>query len=196
MFRHTEMERLLAMQQDKLAQAVISLARGTEMAPILHHVGELAMALTDARYAMIAYIMEDGCHYIPLGMDEDELARLDGHWPQGEGVLGLMWNQHEVVRLRDLTTHPDAVGFPPGHSAMHSFLGAPIIFDDEVEGVIYLTEKRDGEAFTLIDETTVRALASACAVAIANARHIADLKARNQELEALLADRSPPGDGR
>ncbi|RMH52723.1 MAG: GAF domain-containing protein [Zetaproteobacteria bacterium] len=187
MFKHTAMERQLILQQEKLAQAVISLTRGTELEGILRHVGELSMELTGARYAMISYVADEGRHYIPLGMGEEELARLDGHWPEGKGLLGLMWEQHEVVRIADITTHPRAAGFPPGHAVMHTFLGAPILFEEEIEGVIYLTEKAGGHAFTPIDETIVRTLASACAVAISNARHIARLEQRNRELEALIA---------
>ena len=186
MFRYTEMERQLVIQQDQLAQAVLSLTQGTELKPILHRVGELSRELTNARYAMISYIDDEqpgGRCYIPIGMGEEELRRLDGHWPQGKGLLGLMWEQHEVVRIRDLTEHPKASGFPDGHTVMHSFLGAPILFEDEVEGVIYLTEKADGHAFSPIDETVVRTLASACAVAIAHVRHIHQLEARIRELE-------------
>ena len=64
------------------------------------------------------------------------------------------------------------------------------MFGDEVHGAIYLSEKGDGRWFTLIDETIVRTLASACATAIANAIHIEQLQARNAELERLLAERS------
>jgi len=187
---HTELERQLARQQDQLAQAVIALSRGTELEPILRHVGELSMALTGARYAMLSYIENSKKLFIPLGMTVEELAKLEGNEPQGIGLLGLMWNQHEVVRISDISAHPDAAGFPPGHTTMISFLGAPIMFGDEVEGVIYLTGKAGGRAFTPIDETNIRILASACAIAISNVVHIEQLKARNVELERLLAERT------
>ena len=99
MFKHTEMERQLARQQDQLSQAVIALAQGVALKPILHHVGELSMQLTDARYAMISYIEAGKKHYIPLGMSDTELAKLAGREPQGIGLLGLMWNRHEVCGL-------------------------------------------------------------------------------------------------
>jgi len=187
MFKHTEMERQLARQQDQLSQAVIALAQGVALKPILHHVGELSMQLTGARYAMISYIEAGKKHYIPLGMTDDELDRLDSQAPEGIGLLGLMWNQHEVVRIDDIAAHLKSAGFPPDHATMKTFLGAPIMFGDDVQGVIYLTEKADGRAFTSIDETMVRTLASACAVAISNARHIEQLQSRNRELEKLLA---------
>jgi len=190
MMEHTALERQLARQQDQLAQAVIALSQGVALKPILRHVGELSMALTGARYAMLSYFEEGKQCFIPLGMTDEELAKLEGNEPRGIGLLGLMWNQHEVVRISNIAAHPKAAGFPQGHAAMTTFLGAPIMFGNEVEGVIYLTEKMGGHAFTSIDETNVRTLASACAVAISNAIHLEQLKARNAELERLLAERT------
>ncbi|MDQ6958998.1 MAG: GAF domain-containing protein [Mariprofundaceae bacterium] len=187
---HTDLERQLARQQDQLAQAVIALAQGVELKPILRHVGQLSMELTGARYAMLSYFEDRKQYFIPLGMTDEELAKLEGNEPRGIGLLGLMWNQHEVVRISDISAHSKAAGFPQGHAAMTTFLGAPIMFGDDVQGVIYLTEKVDGRVFTLIDETNVRTLASACAIAISNAVHLEQLKARNAELEQLLAERT------
>jgi len=186
MFKHTEMELQLARQQEQLAEAVIALSRGTVLQPILHRVGELSMQLIEARYAMLSYIEKGEKQYIPLGMTDDELARLAGNSPQGIGLLGLMWDQHEIVRINDIDAHLKSAGFPPNHAAMKTFLGAPIMFEENVEGVIYLTEKKGGRPFTSMDETIIRTLASACAVAIANARNIEQLKARNRELEKML----------
>jgi len=193
---HTDLERQLARQQDQLAQAVIALSRGTALEPILHRVGELSMELTGARYAMLSYIENNKKLFIPLGMTDKELAKLEGNEPQGIGLLGLMWDQHEVVRINDIAAHPKAAGFPPDHAGMTTFLGAPIMFGDDIQGVIYLTEKAGGHAFTSIDESNVRTLASACAIAISNVVHIEQLKARNTELERLLAERtgSSPSD--
>jgi len=190
MLKHTELERQLVRQQDQLAQAVIALSQGTALEPILRHVGELSMELTGARYAMLSYIENGRKLFIPLGMTDEELAKLEGNDPKGVGLLGLMWNQHEVVRINSISVHPKAAGFPQGHATMTTFLGAPIMFGDDIQGVIYLTEKEDGRAFTPIDETNVRTLASACAIAISNAVHLEQLKARNSELEQLLAERT------
>jgi len=187
---HTELERQLARQQDQLAQAVIALSQGVALKPILHHVGQLSMELTGARYAMLSYIENGEKLFIPLGMTDEELAKLDGNEPKGIGLLGLMWDQHEVVRINDIAAHPKAAGFPPDHANMTTFLGAPIMFGDDIQGVIYLTEKADGRAFTSIDETNVRTLASACAIAISNVVHLEKLKARNAELERLIAEQT------
>lgn len=187
--KHTTLERQLARQQEQLAQAVIALSQGVALKPILEQVGRLSMELTGARYAMLAYRADGKTIYIPLGLTQAQLAQLGDREPEAIGLLGLMWDRHEVVRIQDIRAHPESAGFPDDHPAMSTFLGAPIKFGDEVHGVIYLTDKEEGQAFTLIDETIVRTLASACATAISNALHIERLQARNAELERLLAER-------
>jgi len=187
MMEHSELELQLVKQQYQLAQAVIELSQGVALRPILQHVGEISKDLTGARYAMLAYIEGGEKIYIPVGMSEEELAGMDSGVPEGIGLLGLMWNQHEVVRVNNISRHDKAAGFPADHPPMTTFLGAPIMFGDEVQGVIYLTEKEGGRAFTPLDENVVTTLASACAVAISNATHIQQLKDRNAELEHLLA---------
>jgi len=184
---HSELELQLVKQQYQLAQAVIELSKGVALQPILRHVGEIAMELTGAHYAMLSYVEDGKKIFIPLGMSEDELGKMDRE-PQGLGLLGLIWNEQEVVRVGDISRHASSVGFPANHPVMSTFLGAPIKFGDEVEGAIYLTEKQDGHSFTPLDENIVRTLASACAVAISNATNMQRLRDRNAELERLLEE--------
>ena len=75
-----------------------------------------------------------------------------GSLPRGRGVLGLLINEPQVLRIGDLSTHPSSVGFPPNHPPMHTFLGAPILIRGEVFGSIYLTEKRTADEFSAVDE--------------------------------------------
>jgi signal transduction histidine kinase len=53
---------------------------------------------------------------------------------------------------------------------MTTFLGVPVRVRGEVFGNLYLTDKRNGQYFTVEDEKTVMALAAAAGVAIENAR--------------------------
>jgi signal transduction histidine kinase len=69
-----------------------------------------------------------------------------------------------------MTSHPSAVGFPPGHPEMRSFLGVPVKVRGQVFGNLYLTDKRGAEGFSTADERIVTALAAAAGVAIDNAR--------------------------
>jgi len=166
-----EAEGLQKTRQKLLTEAVISLSRQTAKEAILQHVGELAMAMVQARYAMVTYTDVKGeRHLIPLGISEQQAAAITQP-PKGEGLLGLFWNSHEPVRVSDIASHPDSIGFPEGHPPMHSLLGMPIVFAGEIMGAIYLSDQIDHGEFSQDDEDAITVLASACAIALANQRN-------------------------
>jgi signal transduction histidine kinase len=65
---------------------------------------------------------------------------------------------------------------------MTSFLGVPILLDGEAWGNLYLTDKDAGE-FTTADEDAIMMLAEWAAIAIGNARRLAEVRERRDELE-------------
>ncbi len=175
-------------QQRALTDAVIALAGEQVSDALLTKVAQHAMAMTGARYAMIAHELDGEHHFIPLGMSDEELARLEGRPPQGVGLLGLLWNKRRFIRVDDIASHPDGVGFPDGHAEMRTLLGGPITFGDELLGVLYLTEKEGGVPFTEEDERLLRTLNSACGVALANSRTLAGLEQRVRERTEKLTE--------
>ncbi|RMH51179.1 MAG: response regulator [Zetaproteobacteria bacterium] len=168
-------------QQRALTEAVIALAGEQVSDALLTRVAELAMEMTGARYAMIAHQLDGERHFVPLGMEPEQLARLEGNPPQGRGLLGLLWRERRFVRVDDIAAHPLSAGFPEGHAPMRTLLGGPITFGDELLGVLYLTEKEGGAPFTEEDERLLRTLNSACGVALANSRTLAGLEQRVRE---------------
>src|SRR5215203_2263170 len=106
-----------------------------------------------------------------------------GHLPEGHGILGLLIESPEPVRLHRISEHSASFGSPPTHPPMNTFLGVPIRVRDEVFGNLYLTEKRGGD-FTADDEAVVIALAAAAGVAIENARLYEETRRRQRWLEA------------
>ena len=183
-------ESSLRRKQEALTEAVISLSRdlGDDL-QVLTRLGELAMEITGASYAMLGYLDRDqNKHFTPLGLDEDEIRQI-GEFPEGKGLLGLPWDKRQVVRIDHIAGHAASAGFPANHPPMSSFLGAPIVFGDMMLGALYLTDKQ-GEAFGEDDEITVRVLTAACAVALANARHMESLNEANEELEQRVETRT------
>ena len=81
-----------------------------------------------------------------------------GDLPVGHGLLGLIIDRPEPLRLHDIAEHPASYGFPPNHPPMRSFLGVPVRIRDKVFGNLYLTEKVGGGDFTEQDEDIVAAL--------------------------------------
>lgn len=168
-----------------LLDAVVSIGADLDLQTVLHRILDVAKTLLDCRYAALGVIGEDGqlAEFIPLGLDEDEIARID-HWPHGRGLLGLLVREPQSLRLADVSDHPDSYGFPEGHPHMRRFLGVPIRIRDEVFGNLYLTEKSGGREFDEHDEAVASALAAAAGVAIDNARLYEESRARESWLEA------------
>ena len=61
--------------------------------------------------------------------------------PTGRGVLGVLVADAVPLRVGDVTSHPESIGFRRGHPAMTTFLGVPVKVRDRVYGSLYVTEK-------------------------------------------------------
>ncbi len=155
---------------------------------VLEHILETARELTGARFAAVG-ILDDRRRelqaFITSGVDED-VSRAIGALPRGHGILGLLIDQPEPIRLHDVSEHPRSYGFPPGHPPMHGFLGAPIRIRGEAWGNIYLTEKEGRADFDDEDVAAIVLLAEWAAVAIHNARLFQESESRRTELERAV----------
>ena len=103
--------------------------------------------------------------FVTTGLTPAEEAVI-GPRPKGAGILGLLLNRAEPLRVDVMSDHPLSVGFPPNHPPMDSFLGVPIRRGNTILGSLYLTNKEGGGAFTEADEVAVQALGAHAAVAI------------------------------
>lgn len=168
-----------------LLEAVVTIGSGLDLDALLHRLVEASVNLVDAKYGALGIIGEDVrlARFVPVGLSQEEILQIE-HWPEGHGLLGLLIEQPQVLRLADMAEHPASYGFPPGHPRMNSFLGAPIRVGNEVFGNIYLTEKRGGGSFDEEDEAVIVALAAAAGVAIDNARLYEQVRRREQYLAA------------
>ena len=154
-----------------LLESMLAISSGLDLQDTLRSVVRAAMGLVDAQYGAVGVRGDDGrlSAFIHEGIDPDTRARI-GPLPTGDGVLGVLMDRPEVIRLADLACHPASAGFPDHHPPMTTFLGAPILSHGAIFGNIYLTEKADGATFTEDDEAIIRALAAAAGTAIDNAR--------------------------
>ncbi len=114
-----------------------------------------------------------------------------------------------VGRLHDLATIPDfarvvtrrmvlvayaedeVVSVAPGPETMTYWgelaaVWAPIVANDEVLGVLELTEKRAPRRFSAADQLLVRQMADLAALVLRNARDSRAMAARNRQLTALI----------
>lgn len=170
-----------------LLDAVVTMAADLTLDGVLSRIVSVASALADARYAALGVLgagLEDPLRtFVHHGMTPGQVAEI-GELPTGHGLLGLIIDRPEPLRLHDIAAHPESYGFPDHHPPMRSFLGVPVRIRDRVFGNLYLTEKVGDGDFTSQDEDVVVALAAAAGVAIENARLYEEAARREQWLSA------------
>lgn len=175
---------------DGLIDAMLAVTAGLDLEITLHTIVRTAAALVNARYGALGIRGEgpsghdDIVDFITVGMDA-AAADAVGRPPQGRGVLGALLRNPAPIRLADISTHPDSVGFPPGHPQMRTFLGVPVRIREEIYGNLYLAEKSDGGPFSEDDEIVVEALAAAAGIAVDNARLYQRSRTRQSWIEAM-----------
>jgi two-component system, NarL family, sensor histidine kinase DevS len=172
--------------KDVLLEAGLTLASELSLPIVLQRIVDLAAQVTDARYGALGVIGEGGTltEFVTTGISARQRREI-GALPRGRGLLGHVITHPSPLRVRNIADHPVAVGFPPHHPKMSSFLGAPVLAMGKVYGNIYLTEKRSAGEFSAEDETALVILAAQAGVAIANASLYQETRQREQWLDAL-----------
>jgi signal transduction histidine kinase len=173
-------------RKDVLLEAGLALASELSLPMVLQRIVDLAAEVTDARYGALGLIGAGGdlVDFITTGISVKQ-RRAIGALPHGRGLLGLLIREPRIVRVAEIRSHPESVGFPPNHPPMTSFLGAPVQAIGRVYGNIYLADKRSAPEFSEDDERSLHILATQAGVAIANASLYQESVRRERWLEAL-----------
>ncbi|OSC23205.1 ATPase [Mycobacterium vulneris] len=159
---HDQLDELVAArdQMEQLVRVIVEIGSDLDLDVTLHRVLKAAMELTGARYAALGIRAADGTlvSFVYAGIDAD-IARRLGDLPVGDGL-----------RVDDLNSHPATRGLSGQEPPMHALLGIPITVRAANFGSLYLADDRPGRAFSDTQEGAVRAMATAAAAAIDNAR--------------------------
>lgn len=178
---------------EAISQATLGIAQVGDLPGTLQRIVDSARELLSANYGVLATfeLVNLEQNFIFSGIDR-KTAELIAHPPQGTGLLGVLSDKRETIRLKQLSDHPKFTGFPAGHPEMSSFLGMPIEHDGVVYGRIYLADKLNEHPFTTTDEQLLNLFAAHAAVAIQNAQLLESsreqrrqLQQRNRQLAAL-----------
>lgn len=160
-------------RQSSLLDAVVALSQDLSLDNVLQRIVDSASELVGATYGFLGVLDGRSSHRLGTfavhGLDAEHQDMI-GRLPQGQGLLGLVIDRPEPLRVNDLKNHPESAGFPRLHPDMTSFLGVPIRVHDQVFGNLYLTDKQGDGGFTPEDEEVAVAIASAAGVVIENAR--------------------------
>ena len=174
-------------REERLLETGLALAAELSLPALLQRITDVAVELTGARYGALGVLSKDGlglADFITAGMTQDQRADI-GALPRGQGILGVLIREPELLRLRSIASHPRSSGFPPHHPPMHSFLGTPIRAHGRVFGNLYLTNKTGSDEFTDDDASAILVLATQAGVAIANAQLYAELRLRERWLDSV-----------
>lgn len=130
----------------------------------------LAQNICVAKYAFVG-LFENNPHQLEYfatsGLDVASEARLGTPDPRA-GILGTLLEGHVAYRRNGLDGNPVALGLPPTHPPIHSFLGAPIASRERTYGWIYLVDKLGTEEFTEMDERVAATVADQIAISYEN----------------------------
>jgi serine phosphatase RsbU (regulator of sigma subunit) len=147
-------------QMEQLLRVIVEINSDLDLDVTLHRIVDAAMELTGARYGALGIRGSDGSlnSFIRAGIDDDTALRL-GVLPVGEGL-----------RADDLSSDSSTSEFGAADSPMRAVLAIPITVRAADFGILYLLDDRPGRVFSESHEDAVRALATAAAAAIDNAR--------------------------
>ena len=139
----------------------------------LQRIMQLAAEMCDAQFGALQVLDADGEveRFVHVGMSE-ATARAIGRLPRNVGLLGLPKTDPKPRRIADVTSHPQARGFPAHHPVMDTMLSVPVMVDDRLYAHLVLGQKRQGE-FTAADQDRVEWLAHAAGLAIRNGQLVA-----------------------
>lgn len=161
-----------------LHESSLAIQRNLDVQDVLQGVVEEARRLCGARYGALSYLNESGgvAAFLTSGITDEERAVI-GPEPTGHGVLGVVLNEGQSLRLDRIEEHPESVGFPVNHPPMYALLAVPIQGGQRVLGNLYIAQGDPTLRFTAENEETLHRFAGLAALALENARLHAQVQA-------------------
>jgi signal transduction histidine kinase len=171
--RIERMQARLARQNRELLglhEAGLDVASELGLDVVLQKVVDHATELLGARYGALSVPKPAGIEaFITSGITPEQRA-LIGPPPVGHGLLAVVLEEGQRLRMPDLMRDSRSVGFPANHPPMHSLLAVPVVSGGRVLGNLYVAEKQAAAEFSDDDEEALVRYATQAALAIENAR--------------------------
>ena len=156
---------------------------GRDLTGTLQRIISTACELTSARRGALLVTESDWNvrEFVTCGLTDEESTEVAG-LPRLHGLLELLLESEQPVRLNSLRDHPAAQHLPH-HELAATLLAVPVHLRDAAYGHLYLADKKDEQDFTAADEQTAVALGRAAALAIENFRLLGQQQRRQRWLE-------------
>ena len=173
-----------------LLKAIGETTRSAEdLQKLLDRIVDLIQSALDVDIVSLMLIDDEGLLKIrsACGLPDDVCQNVT--IAPGEGVSGYVMEHGEPVLIDDLSTDGR---FPPRDETVRyrtgSLLSVPIRYQQRIMGVLNVNNKRNGEAFTGVDQELLLMIAHQTALAIENMKLVRHLQEKNLEVEHAHAD--------
>ena len=190
-------ERVQAMSA--LYRAVQSVSVEFDLDTLTERLVDEACHLVEADYGVLATLDPDTgsvLYFKTAGIEKGRCPLTE--LPQGKGLLKLLL-EGQTVRVDDLREHPSFSGdLPAGHLPIVSFLGLPLVYQNQVRGLLGVSNRATGRTFDQADEDLLGTFVAQATVTLENARlfqetqsALAQTGALYEASRAITAARSP-----
>ncbi|MHB8191644.1 MAG: HD domain-containing phosphohydrolase [Ferrimicrobium sp.] len=173
----------------KLHDAITNIGSVDTISALLEECVTMGLELTGAGRGAVSIWDRTGetVYLHTVGMDLSQLTNL-GSAQNGSGLLGVVRDAKEPIRLNDPHSHPAASTLPPGHPEIGGFLGVPIQELGGWKGAYYLFHEPGSEVFSVDDEEICNILAAHIGSAIAINRLTSSQNNMHENLLAMLVE--------
>ncbi|MCY3633735.1 MAG: ATP-binding protein [bacterium] len=174
----------------QLSEAFMRISESLDFDTVLQETLDSARSLTGAQVGVIVLVTDQQrtAEFLFSGMTPEqagELEQLSNKWELFEHFYGI----EEPLRLDGFQSYLkerelSEFRAPFPISPATAYLGAPIRYQDQRVGAIFMAEKEEG--FSVEDEETLVMFASQAALAISNARQYRQEQRTRADMEALV----------
>ena len=189
----------------RLSEASLRINESLDFDTVLQGVLDSARSLTGARYGAMT-LLNDAVElppdweptanvpdsnvplvdYFTSGLTEEQVRRMQD-MPERILLFNYLRRIPETLRIPDLASHTISLGMAEFKALpVGPFLSAPLLYQGNFVGVIFLARDKGMEEFGQEDEETLVMFASQAAMVIANARRYREEQRARNDLETLI----------
>ncbi len=189
----------------RLSEASLRINESLDFDTVLQGVLDSARSLTGARYGAMTLLngavelppdwtptaKAPGSNvplvdYFTAGLTEEQVRRMHD-MPERILLFNYLRRIPETLRIPDLASHTISLGMAEFNALpVGPFLSAPLLYQGDFVGVIFLARDKGMEEFGQEDEETLVMFASQAAMVIANARRYREEQRARNDLETLI----------
>lgn len=137
----------------------------------------VALEITGSEFGFVGEVGNDGLLHdgsiSDMGWEQCLMHEKTGHRrPPGDfvlhGLYGSVIDNAKSFFTNNPSSHPYSIGLPQGYPPLTSFLGVPLILDGKVEGIIAVSNRKNG--YSLEQQEDLEAIAPAVIQALRRKR--------------------------